>query len=167
MSFRITWKTHIVSLIVAIVIIAVLNNQVNVIINDFFEYIVNYASRSIILAYLACILILTIPVLLLHELCHGLSYIIFGGRVRFGFKGIYAYTQEVSGKSFSRTEFLIILLSPTFLISIISLFLPGIGGMIFLINLIGSSGDVYMALYLSRCMYECRVVDRDYGFEIL
>lgn len=155
------------SLIVAIVIVAILNRQVNVIINDYFIIIIKSSFRPIILAYLISISILTMPVLLLHELCHGISYMILGGRVRFSFKGIYAYTQEVSGKSFSRTEFLIVLLSPAPLTSIISLLLPVIGGMVFLINLIGSSGDIYTALYLSRCRYNCRVVDREYGFDVM
>lgn len=39
-----------------------------------------------------------IPITLIHELIHGCAYATFGGKIKFGFKGIYAYAQEISEK---------------------------------------------------------------------
>jgi hypothetical protein len=95
-------------------------------------------------------------------------YKLFGGKVKFGFKGIYAYTQEISGLPIQRTKFLIVLLMPTVIISIISVLLPGwLGGIVYLLNLLGSSGDLFMSFKL--CMYKSnsRINDRNYGFDIV
>ena len=45
---------------------------------------------------------------IIHEAIHGLCAKLFGGKVIFGFKGIYAYCQEVSGKELHRTKFLLV-----------------------------------------------------------
>ncbi|WP_077848217.1 DUF3267 domain-containing protein [Clostridium puniceum] len=69
---------------------------------------------------------------IVHEIIHGAAYKLFGGKVKFGFKGIYAYTMEISGKKITRLQFLIVLLAPLICISILSLLFPvWLGGMIF------------------------------------
>lgn len=67
----------------------------------------------------------------------------FGGRIKFGFKGICAYTQEVSGSVLHRTKFLALLLAPSTVILVLTIFIPNsIGTVIFLFNLLGSIGDI-------------------------
>ena len=104
----------------------------------------------------------------MHELLHAIAYKIFGGKVRFGFKGIYAYTQEISERAFHRSAFLFILLAPVVFISLVSLLLPSsIGGLIFILNLLGSTGDLYMAFYLCRLKSNSYIIDKIYGFDII
>ncbi|MGH4125298.1 MAG: metalloprotease family protein [Clostridium sp.] len=58
---------------------------------------------------------------------------------------------EVSAKPIQRVKFLIVLLLPVTVISVVSLFLPlWVGGMIFFLNLLGSSGDLLMAFSLMK-----------------
>ena len=89
------------------------------------------------------ILILMVPINLVHQLIHGIAYSLFGGRIKFGFKGICAYTQEVSGSVLHRTKFLALLLAPSTVILVLTIFIPNsIGTVIFLFNLLGSIGDI-------------------------
>jgi len=105
---------------------------------------------------------------LVHEVLHGLMYILFGGKVKFGLKLVCAYTVETSGVILHRTKFLIVLLSPLTIISLLSLFLgSGFGGLIFIFNLLGSTGDLLMAFYLCKGDEKSYIVDRPYGFDIL
>lgn len=68
----------------------------------------------------------------LYELIHGCTYQLFDGKVKYGFKGIYAYAQETSGIILHRTRFLIVLLAPLTFISLTSPLIPGeIGAVIF------------------------------------
>jgi len=93
---------------------------------------------------------------------------LFGGKVKFGFKGIYAYTMEISGKKMTRLQFLVVLLAPLTCISILSLlFAAWLGELIFYLNLIGSSGDIYMALFLCGFSYDSKIIDRSYGFDVV
>jgi len=41
-----------------------------------------------------------------------------------------------------------------------------LGGIAFVLNLLGSSGDILMALFLCD-KPGCRILNRDYGFDIL
>jgi hypothetical protein len=100
-----------------------------------------------------------VPVIAVHEVLHGLAYIMFGGKVRHGFKGIYAYTIEVSEKPIQRVKFLIVLLLPITTISLFSLLLPlWLGGMVYFLNLLGSSGDLLMAVSLKKLDSESKIV---------
>ena len=95
-------------------------------------------------------------------------YKLFGGKVKYGFKGIYAYTMETSGEEILRVKFLMVLLAPLVAMSVLSLFLPSwLGGMIFLLNLLGASGDIYMALFLCKFSYDSKIIDRIYGFDVM
>lgn len=127
-----------------------------------------YPTPYVMLNCYIYIILLLVPISIVHELFHGLAYRLFGGKVKYGFRGIYAYTKEISGRAIWRSFFLIVLLSPLAAISIISLALGRwMGSMIFMLNLFGSSGDIYMALTLIRCSSESRIIDRSYGFDVL
>jgi hypothetical protein len=103
-----------------------------------------------------------------HELVHGYFFTIFGGKIKYGFKVLYAYTSETSGKSLSRTQFLVILLAPLTVISLAALAVNGWpGGLIFSLNLLGSSGDILMAFYLCRLDDNAKIIDREYGFDVI
>ncbi|HEY8892646.1 MAG TPA: DUF3267 domain-containing protein [Clostridium sp.] len=81
---------------------------------------------------------------------------------------MFAYTQEISEIPIDRTKFLIILLAPLTLMSIVTLMLPSdLGGIIFLMNLLGASGDLYMSFKLSRYNSNSKIVDRKYGFDVV
>jgi len=109
-----------------------------------------------------------IPISIVHEGIHGLVYKVFGGKVKYGFKGIYAYTQEISEMPIDRVKFLIILLAPLAVMSIITLLLPlWLGGMIFFLNLLGASGDLYMSYKLIKYDYNSKIIDRKYGFDVV
>ncbi|MFA9398529.1 MAG: DUF3267 domain-containing protein [Clostridiaceae bacterium] len=169
MSFKISWKIHVLSLLMQLVFGLLMVDCIDSI---FFEFTMNnnifYITNNILLNFMIFVVVLFIPITIVHEGIHGMTYKIFGGRVKFGFKGIYAYTEEVSGVSIHRTKFLIILLTPLIVISILSLFIPGpIGSLIFILNLFGSAGDILMAFSLCKTREYSYIVDKDYGFDII
>jgi hypothetical protein len=93
---------------------------------------------------------------------------VFGGKVRYGFKGIYAYTMEVSEKPIQRVKFLVVLLLPVTAISLFTLLLPlWLGGMVFFLNLIGSSGDLLMAVSLMKLDSGSMIIDRNHGYDVV
>lgn len=169
MSFKLTWKVHVLVIAISIAVIVMFyNNIINIIINFILQPFMNYPFRSLILNFYIYYILLGVLVSTVHELIHGTAYKIFGGKVKYGFKFIYAYTMEVSGKAIERNEFLIVLLAPVAIITLISLFLPaGIGNMVFLINFLGSIGDIYMGLFLFKVKLSSRIIDRAYGFDVI
>jgi hypothetical protein len=59
-------------------------------------------------------------------------------------------------------------MAPMTVISLISMLLPYQWGlMLFILNLLGSSGDIYMSLWLCKIGENTKIIDRKYGFEIL
>ena len=169
MSFKITWKTHVICIAIAFVTVKLLGSSVNNILDNFFlKPYIFYPTGNLIINFCLYVLLLMIPISIVHESLHGLAYKVFGGKVKYGFKGIYAYTQEVSEIPIDRTKFLIILLAPVTVMSIATLLLPmWLGGIIFLLNLLGASGDLYMAFRLIRYDYNSKIVDRIYGFDVV
>lgn len=106
---------------------------------------------------IALILIVTV----VHELIHGAAHRIFGGKAKFGLKGIYAYTHEVSERPLERIKFLIVLLAPLVSMSLISLIFPTwLGGMIFLLNLLESLGYLYMEFTLIKYGPKAKIIDK-------
>lgn len=102
-----------------------------------------------------------VPITLVHEIIHGIVYIIFGGKIKFGFKGIYAYTQEISGVILHRTKFIAILLAPVTIISLSTLLITSsLGLLIFLLNFLGGTGDIVMAIYLCKSKENIYIKDR-------
>lgn len=171
MSFRLNWKNHIKIYIIALIISFILKEQVEIMVLksaiDIYEATGVYFSLLyliLVFLYLAAVMV---PITLLHEGLHSLVHLSFGGKVKIGFKGIYAYCQELSGIELTRTQFLVVLLTPVTVISIISIFLPYKWGLIiFILNLLGSSGDLFMALWLCRLKGNSRIIDRSYGFDV-
>lgn len=169
MSFKVTWKFHLLSILMTIGIYFLLQNcvinicTVLLINNMIYSFTGNSFFDNVI--FLSLILI---PINIVHELLHGCVYRIFGGKLKYGFNGIYAYTLETTGISLLRIKFLLVLLAPVTVISIISLFIPGVmGGLIFILNLSGSTGDILMALYLCKFNNNCYIIDRKYGFDVV
>ncbi|MDP4090344.1 MAG: DUF3267 domain-containing protein [Bacillota bacterium] len=169
MSFNITWKTHAACFILSIIVSFAF---VDVMYSSFLYLLSAYRLLNITGNFVAdaslIVILLMIPVIILHEALHGLCYISFGGKIRFGFKGIYAYCQETSGIKLLRIKFLIVLLVPVTLISILSLFIPVyFGSLIFIMNLVGSTGDLVMALYLVGIDNNSYILDTKNGFEVI
>jgi len=111
------------------------------------------------------------PITVLHELCHGAVNTIFNGKVRFGIRGIYAYTQELTGRPLSKNKFTIVLLAPLMSISVLAaviiLINYWVGSLLFILNLLGSAGDICMVFSLCKYNYKSRIIDKAYGFDIL
>jgi hypothetical protein len=110
-----------------------------------------------------------IPMIFVHELIHAIVLKYYGGKVKLGFKYfIYAYVQETSNMLLTRNQFITVLLSPVIVLSIIGLVCPYPYIKIFsFLNIIGSTGDLYMALKVIRYNKNCYVADKPYGFDII
>lgn len=169
MSFKVSWKVHSLCFLLAYGFCYI---QIDNIGNVFLDLVINYKFFCLtgfyFLDMIIATLILMIPITLLHEIIHGITYSVFGGKVKFGFKGIYAYTQEISGVILHKTKFAIILLAPVTTISLSTLFITSsLGTLIFLLNFIGSTGDIIMAIYLCKSNANSYIKDREYGFDII
>ncbi|NFG68106.1 DUF3267 domain-containing protein [Clostridium sporogenes] len=166
MEFKITNKLHLKLLAITLIFSIIFHNYLNTIIFNFFKKsmnIFNYSIRISFILLMATITMLTMA----HELIHGLTFTIFGGTVKYKFKFIYAATEEISNKPMSLIKFTIILLSPVTIISLLSLLLPRwLGNLIFISNLIGSVGDLYMALGLVKYPYNSKIIDKPYGYYV-
>ena len=169
MSFKLTWKSYVICFLISVILVLIMNPIFDGILSYlFYQNIIYYPTKNLILNFCIYIIVLMIPISAVHEVIHGVAYKVFGGKVKYGFKGIYAYTMEISGEKITRLQFLIVLLAPLTCISILSLLFPAwLGGMIFFLNLIGASGDIYMALFLCRFSYDSRIIDRSYGFDVV
>lgn len=169
MSFKVSWKLHILSFIISLIFCLVAQSYIyNLFFNLLEGNIIMKLSRNQLLDFTLFLFIIFIPITIVHELLHGVAYSLFGGKVKYGFKGIYAYAQETTGIVLHRTKFLIVLLSPVTMISTASVFIPGsIGGVVLILNLLGSTGDLLMAFYLCRSNGNSYIVDKDYGFDII
>lgn len=169
MSFKISWKVHILCFLLAYGFCYI---QIDNIGNVFLDLVINYKFFCLtgfyFLDMIIATLILMIPITLLHEIIHGIAYSVFREKIKFGFKGIYAYTQEISGVILHRTKFVIILLAPVTIISLITLlFTNSLGALIFLLNFLGSTGDIIMSIYLCKSSKNSYIKDRKYGFDIV
>lgn len=169
MSFKLTWKGYAICILISVILILILNPIFDGILSDLFHQdIIFYPTKNLVVNFYLYSMLLMIPITVVHEMMHGAAYKVFGGKVKFGFNGIYAYTMETSGKKIPRLQFLIVLLAPLTVISVLSLLFPGwLGRSIFFLNLIGASGDIYMALFLCRFSYYSKIIDRSYGFDIV
>lgn len=169
MYFKITWKTHVACFILCLIISLTINDvATSLFINLLIQNGRFILSNNITFNLITFVILLMIPITIIHEILHGLTYKIFGGKVKFGFKGIYAYCQEISGIKIHRTKFLLVLLAPVTVISIFSLLIPmWLGGIVFILNLLGSSGDLLMSFYLIRTDSSSYILDKAKGFEVI
>ncbi|OSA72291.1 hypothetical protein B2H86_17165 [Clostridium botulinum] len=166
MEFKITNKLHLKLLAIALIFSIVFNKYLNTIIFNFFKKSMDIFNYSITISFILLITTITI-ITIVHELIHGLAFTVFGGTVKYKFKFIYAATSEITGIPISLTQFTIILLAPVTIISLLSLLLPRwLGDLIFISNLIGSVGDLYMAIGLIRYPYNSKIIDKSYGYYV-
>lgn len=169
MSFKVTWKLHLLCFLIAYMFCLMFqNNILDLLVSLFLENkIINFIGNDYA-NLMIFLIIIFIPITFVHEFLHGFTYRLFGGKVKYGFKGLYAYAQETSGIALHRIKFLIVLLAPVTIISLVSVLILGsIGAIIFLLNLLGSIGDLLMAIYLCKSNENSYVVDRSYGFDIV
>jgi len=169
MSFKINYFTHIKCTVIAGLMGIILRDYMNTVVQSFImENFFLFDGPFPVIVFYLCIVLFMVPISIIHEFIHGTVYRLFGGKVKYGFKGIYAYTQEISGRPLSKLQFFIVLVSPVVLISSLGTIIGGwIGGMIFILNFLGSAGDIYMAAVLLRYKNGCKIIDRSYGFDII
>jgi hypothetical protein len=169
MSFRLTWKSQIICLVISYISVTLIRPAADAILSEFFmQEFMFFPTGSLLINFYIYVLLLLVPITIVHEFIHGCLFMAFGGKIRYGFKGIYVYTMEISGKPIERNKFLIVLSAPVLLMSIlILLWPPWLWGMVFLLNLLGASGDIYMVLFLLRFSPECCIIDRTYGFDVV
>lgn len=166
MEFKITNKLHLKLLFIALIFSIIFHNYLNTIIFNFFKKSIDIFNYSITISFILLIATITM-ITIAHELIHGLTFTIFGGKVKYKFKFIYAATEEISNKPISLTQFTIILVAPVTVISFLSLLLPNwIGNLTFVSNLIGSVGDLYMSIGLIRYPYDSKIIDKPYGYYV-
>ena len=169
MSFRVTWRMHIACLLISYFIALILQHPLDQAVKSYVDSgLIFYPSKYLMLNFYLFIILLLIPLSVVHEFLHGITFKVFGGKVKYGFKIIYAYTQEVSGIEVSILKFSIILLAPVTVISLLGLWLGGwLGGLIYILNLLASSGDLLMACTLLKYDRNSKIIDRSYGFDII
>lgn len=162
MYFIVTKKTHILAFVLSCILIIFQFNTINEI---NMSILTSVGSYRMLKYYIILILILLINSLI-HELIHGLAYVSFGGKFIIGFKGTYFYTKEITGVRLKVKDFAIVLLAPLTIISTLSLFIPMVGGLIFFVNLLGSTGDLIMTWRLMKLSKDALIVDIDEGFYV-
>lgn len=162
MYFILTKKTHILAFIMSCVLIIV---QFNTITEINMTILSTFGSYRMLKFYIILIIILFINSLL-HEFIHGLAYVSFGGKFIIGFNGTYFYARKTTRIRLKVKDFAVVLLAPLTIISTISLFVPMIGGVIFFVNLLVSTYDVIMILWLMKLNKEVLIIDMDDGFYI-
>lgn len=169
MSFKISWKIHVLCTLLAYLLALPLTGQINSCLDSYVETkYVFIPTGNIFVNLLLYILLVMSLITIVHEMIHGITYIIFGGRIRFGFKIMFVYTQETSGILLTRTQFAIVLLAPLTIMSIGCLLVNNIiSNVVFILNLLGSTGDIIMAFYLFLCPARCNIIDRSYGFDAI
>lgn len=169
MSFKVTWKMHLLCFLIAYIIGLKFQNNISDLFLSLFldNNIISFTGNDFIDINIF-ILLIFIPITFMHELLHGVTYKLFGGKVKYGFKGLYSYAHETSGIVLHRTKFLIVLFSPVTAISIASVFFPwSISGIVFILNLLGSTGNLLMTFYLCESNENSYIPDRSYGFDVI
>lgn len=117
MSFKLTWKSYVICMIISVILVLILNPIFDGILSDlFYQNIIFYPTKNLILNFYIYTILLMIPISAVHEIIHGVTYKLFGGKF---------------------------------------------------LNIIGASGDIYMALFLCRFSYDSKIVDRNYGFDVI
>ncbi|MBV4417482.1 hypothetical protein [Clostridium tyrobutyricum] len=98
MSFKVSWELHTLCIIFGFIICFMLQNSIaNIFINLFSENKILPFIDNMYLDMIIFISILVIPITFVHEIIHGFAYELFGGKVKYGSRIIYAYAQETSG----------------------------------------------------------------------
>lgn len=169
MTYKITPKLHIICLSLSFILFYLLYSFVtNCTEQLFMSKLIEYPTQSITLNYFILSLGLVAVISVIHELIHAFCYKIFGGKPIIGFKYIYAYTMETSKVAISANKFVIILLAPLVVISLITLpFNNWILNYVFFLNLVGATGDIVMTLVVLRYGKNGKIIDNKKGFEVV
>jgi len=130
---------------------------------------VGFNSTGTILIVIA----LFIGTLVLHELIHGVFISIYGGKPYYGVGNaffIFPYFYTTTKTIFLRNQFIVILIAPLILISLVAIGLmvafPSFAHWIFLpflINALGAVGDLWMTRNLLRYPEHVLLEDRETG----
>ncbi|WP_163194244.1 DUF3267 domain-containing protein [Clostridium thermarum] len=169
MRFQNTWKTRGICFALSYVVYYFMRDYVNQILfkllfNDIIWNLTNNLVVDVIIFFMG----LMIPINLFHELIHGIVYRLFGGKVKYEFKGIYINAREISSISIHRSKFLLVLIAPLTVISLLSMLIPGwVGGMILLLNIFKSTGDILKIFYILKGNSNTYIVNKKDGFEIV
>jgi hypothetical protein len=117
-------------------------------------------------------LVAFLATIVIHELMHGLFFLVYGGRPSFGVgvvSRIVVYAYATSSRPYTLTQFLVIGLSPFVLLSLalllIAVALPALAAYSavgFIANFVGSVGDLWIAsrIWRFRGADALRLVDR-------
>jgi hypothetical protein len=169
MSFRVTIKTRIMYFFIATVILLILfNTEVSIFHNLFSKKFILYPTKHLIINLYLYKILLMVPVCFIHELIHAFLFSLYGGKITFKFKGLMLCTVEKSGIAIDRQKYLIILLAPLVIISLISLLLPPwLGGVFFILNIVESSADIYKGINLCILDWNCKIVYKNYGYDVV
>lgn len=168
MYFKVNYKMHLICIAIAYLMVLPLNDMLNsavdgYIVSGFFDYPTSWPIVNIY----AFLMVLMVPISVVHELLHGIMYGFFGGKPVFGFKLIYAYTMETTGIKLSRNKFAAVLAAPLVVISLLTAFSSlWIIKFVFVLNILGASGDIYMLGIVAALTKDCLIVDRKDGFEV-
>lgn len=160
MHLKVTKRAHRTGYIMSLIVITILLKPISDI-----SLILNIRGYSL-LDSLVILSVIMILVSFIHELIHASAFKLFGGKVRIGVKGLYAFTQELSGVPLTRMQFAVVLLSPLTVISAVSMLMPSwIGAIIYVLNIVGSLGDLIMTFNLAK-YGSCKIISKLDGFEI-
>ncbi|SNV83902.1 Protein of uncharacterised function (DUF3267) [Clostridium cochlearium] len=167
MKYNISYKLHLKVIIVSIFFCISCYDFVEYTILDFCINIITHNHISILLLYTYAILTMGL-LSIVHELIHGLTYKLLGGKVTYKFRILYLATQEISGKALAIYKFAIVLLAPFIIISLGSLLFPTwISNFLLIVNFISSLADILMTLELIKYPRYSKIIDRDYGYDII
>jgi hypothetical protein len=122
-------------------------------------------------------LIMTLlAVVIMHEAIHGMVYLMFGAKLKFGINQLNIYTMDVSGNLYTTFQMAMIMLLP--FVTLTGLFIAA--GNLFpelsffmligiICNVSGSTGDILLLTYILQKRKLCkgrtfRIKDEEYGF---
>ena len=170
-SYVLTWRTHLICIIISFVMaFTFLKKTIYGCDNKIISFY-NLDTYNVFLAAgisMLLFMLMLVPISLAHELLHGLAYKCFGRKVKFGFKIIYAYTMDITGKPIEARKFLVVLLTPLVVMSIVGLLLNNfVGDIILILNTLGASGDIYMCYLVLKYGIDNKILDSPKGFDVI
>jgi len=116
-----------------------------------------------------------IAVILLHELVHGLSFRLFGGgKPTYGHKLPFYLYAACENRYITKRSYVVIALAPlvviTVVLAVVCALVPGswfwVVYFALVINAVGSVGDIYISLLLTRMPKDVLVVDSGTAMQI-
>jgi hypothetical protein len=133
------------------------------------EFSLDLFEPGTLFVLMLSLLAISMVMVILHEAIHGLFFWLFtGGRIKYGFKGAYAYAAAPDWY-IPRKPYLIVSLAPLVIITVVGftvlLFVPqsGIFAVLLLItmNASGAAGDLYAFIWILKQPKE--VLIQDFG----